>query len=96
MDKKKVILDVDTGSDDAIAIILAVLHPDLDVLGITTVNGNKPLPNTTENTLRVIDLLGEGEHIPVYMGCADPMVAELSPERHAESRHPHNIFISTP
>ena len=68
MDKKKVILDVDTGSDDAIAIILAVLHPDLDVLGITTVNGNKPLPNTTENTLRVIDLLGEGEHIPVYMG----------------------------
>ena len=48
MDKKKVILDVDTGSDDAIAIILAVLHPDLDVLGITTVNGNKPLPNTTE------------------------------------------------
>ena len=38
MDKKKVILDVDTGSDDAIAIILAVLHPDLDVLGITTVN----------------------------------------------------------
>lgn len=37
MDKKKVILDVDTGSDDAIAIILAVLHPDLDVLGITTV-----------------------------------------------------------
>ena len=53
MDKKKVILDVDTGSDDAIAIILAVLHPDLDVLGITTVNGNKPLPNTTENTLRV-------------------------------------------
>ena len=66
MDKKKVILDVDTGSDDAIAIILAVLHPDLEVFGITTVNGNKPLPNTTENTLRVIDLLGEGEHIPVY------------------------------
>lgn len=86
MDKKKVILDVDTGSDDAIAIMLAVLHPDLDVLAITTVNGNKPLPNTTENTLRVIDLLGAGERIPVYMGCADPMVAELTPERHAESR----------
>ena len=95
MDKKKVILDVDTGSDDAIAIILAVLHPDLDVLGITTVNGNKPLPNTTENTLRVIDLLGEGEHIPVYMGCADPMVAELSPERHAESRQaPQKIEVN--
>lgn len=86
MEKTKVILDVDTGSDDAIAIMLAVLHPDLDVLGITTVNGNKPLINTTENTLRVVDLLGVGGKVPVYMGCADPMVAELTPERHAESR----------
>ena len=86
MEKKKVILDVDTGSDDAIAIMMAVLHPDLDVLGITTVDGNKPLPNTTENTLRVVDLLGVGEQVPVYMGCEEPMVAELTPERHAESR----------
>lgn len=86
MEKTKVILDVDTGSDDAIAIMMAVLHPDLDVLGITTVNGNKPLPNTTENTLRVIDLLGVGDKIPVYMGCADPIAAELTPDRHAESR----------
>ena len=60
MVRKKVILDVDTGSDDAIAIMMAVLHPALDVLAITTVNGNKELPNTTENTLRVIDLLGVG------------------------------------
>ena len=86
MAKEKIILDVDTGSDDAIAIMMAVLHPDLEVLGITTVNGNKPLPNTTENTLRVIDLLGVGDKVPVYMGCADPMVAGLLPERHAESR----------
>ena len=86
MEKKKVILDVDTGSDDAIAIMVAVLHPALEVLGITTVSGNKPLPNTTENTLRVIDLLGVGDQVPVYMGCAEPMVAELTPERHAESR----------
>lgn len=40
MDKKKIILDVDTGSDDAIAIMTAVLSDELDVLGITTVNGN--------------------------------------------------------
>ena len=86
MDRKKVILDVDTGSDDAIAIMMAVLHPALDVLALTTVNGNNELPNTTENTLRVIDLLGVGNEIPVYMGCADPLVAELLPERHAESR----------
>ncbi|MEY8339192.1 nucleoside hydrolase [Lachnospiraceae bacterium 62-35] len=86
MEKTKVILDVDTGSDDAIAIMEAILHPALDVLAITTVNGNKPLPNTTENTLRVIDLMGVGDKVPVYMGCEDPMVAELLPDRHAESR----------
>ena len=84
MTKEKIILDVDTGSDDAIAIICAALHPQLDLLALTTVCGNKPVPNTTENTLRVVDLLGM--NIPVYRGCAEPMVAELIPERHAETR----------
>ena len=65
MDKKKIILDVDTGSDDAIAIMTAVLSDELDVLGITTVNGNRPVMNTTENTLRVLDLLRSD--IPVYI-----------------------------
>ena len=84
MKKEKIILDVDTGSDDAIAIICAALHPELDLLALTTVCGNKPVLNTTENTLRVVDLLGL--NIPVYRGCAEPMVAELIPERHAETR----------
>ena len=79
MDKKKIILDVDTGSDDAIAIMTAVLSDELDVLGITTVNGNRPVMNTTENTLRVLDLLRSD--IPVYRGCEEPMVAGLMPER---------------
>lgn len=79
MDKKKIILDVDTGSDDAIAIMIAVLSDELDVLGITTVNGNRPVMNTTENTLRVLDLLKSD--IPVYRGCEEPMVAGLMPER---------------
>ena len=57
MEKIKVIMDVDTGSDDAIAIMTALRSPELEVLGICTVNGNKPVENTTENTLRVIDLL---------------------------------------
>ena len=79
MDKKKIILDVDTGSDDAIAIMTAVLSDELDVLGITTANGNRPVMNTTENTLRVLDLLRSD--IPVYRGCEEPMVAGLMPER---------------
>lgn len=79
MEKTKVIIDVDTGSDDAIAIITAVLSEELDLLGITTVNGNQPLKNTTENTLRVMDLLNSD--IPVYEGCGNPIVANLLPER---------------
>lgn len=79
MEKIKVIMDVDTGSDDAIAIMTALRSPELEVLGICTVNGNKPVENTTENTLRVIDLLESD--VPVYQGCATPLVATLNPTR---------------
>ena len=49
--KRKLILDVDTGSDDACAIMLAALHNDLDLVAVCSVSGNVPLENTTENTL---------------------------------------------
>ncbi|MDD3361421.1 MAG: nucleoside hydrolase [Hespellia sp.] len=76
---KKIILDVDTGSDDAIAIMTAVLSPELDVLGICTVNGNRCVENTTENTLRVVEYIGS--NVPVYKGCALPMVVSLTKGR---------------
>lgn len=76
---KKVILDVDTGSDDAIAIMTALLSPELDVLGICTVNGNRCIDNTTENTLRVVEHIGA--KVPVYRGCALPMVVSLTKGR---------------
>lgn len=79
MEKIKVIMDVDTGSDDAIAIMTALRSPELEVIGICTVNGNKPVENTTENTLRVIDLLGAD--VPVHKGCSTPLVATLNPTR---------------
>ena len=50
---KKVILDVDTGSDDAVAIMTALLSDDIDLLGVTVTHGNQPLPITLENTLRL-------------------------------------------
>ena len=59
MSREKVILDVDTGSDDAVAIVCALLCKEIELLGITTVGGNVELKNTTENTLRVLDLCGE-------------------------------------
>ena len=72
---KKVILDVDTGSDDACAIMLAYLHKEIDLVAVCTVNGNQPLKNTTENTLRIKDLLKAD--FPVYRGCDKPFVHHL-------------------
>lgn len=86
MDKKrKVILDVDTGSDDALAIMATILSPEFDIVGICTVNGNLPVPNTTENTLRVVELMGRPD-IPVVRGCATPLVATLDPLRKMRQR----------
>ena len=74
---RKLILDVDTGTDDAIALMLAALHPDLDLVAATTVNGNNPVVDCTDNTLRVFDLLGLS--IPVYEGAATPIVRDDFP-----------------
>ena len=79
MDKRKVILDVDTGADDAVAIMLALLAPELEVIGICSVNGNREVKLTTDNTLRVKALMGSD--VPVYRGCEYPMVATLTPGR---------------
>ena len=72
---RKVILDVDTGSDDACAIMLAYLHKDIDLIAVCSVKGNQPLENTTENTLRIRQLLGAD--FPVYRGCATGLVSDL-------------------
>lgn len=80
-EKTKIILDVDTGTDDAVAIMMAYLEEEIDLLAVCTVVGNKPLENTTENTLRVKELLKAD--FPVYKGCGETMVCTLNPNRHA-------------
>ena len=79
MHKEKVILDVDTGTDDAIAVALAMLSGALDILGICTVNGNLELRLTTDNTLRVVDYLDMGDRVPVIRGCELPIASTLLP-----------------
>ncbi|MEO8463505.1 MAG: nucleoside hydrolase, partial [Chloroflexota bacterium] len=78
----KVILDVDTGTDDAVALMVAALSPDIELIGATTVNGNTTVDNCTENTLRVFDWIGLPE-IPVHMGMTRPIaraqMAQLNP-----------------
>ena len=68
---QKLILDVDTGMDDAVALMLAALHPDLELIGATTVNGNVPVDYCTENSLRTFDWIGVD--VPVYEGVTRPI-----------------------
>jgi inosine-uridine nucleoside N-ribohydrolase len=69
----KLILDVDTGTDDAVAIMLAALHPDLELLACTTVNGNVDVVQATDNTLRTLDLV-DAKDVPVFRGLERPLV----------------------
>ena len=70
---ENIILDVDTGLDDAITIIFSSLQTEFNIAGITTANGNRPLNQVVENTLRVVEALGR--KISVYRGSALPLNA---------------------
>jgi len=72
-----IILDCDPGHDDAIAIMLAVADPTIDLRAVTTVAGNVTLDHTTRNALRVLDMVGRSD-IPVAAGRAAPLVRDLS------------------
>lgn len=75
-DRLPLLLDVDTGVDDALALALAVRAPNVELLGVTTVAGNVTLDHTTENTLRVLDALGAGD-VPVHRGFSRPLARPL-------------------
>jgi inosine-uridine nucleoside N-ribohydrolase len=79
----RVILDVDTGVDDALAIALAVCHAEVRLEAVVTVAGNVGLELTTHNTLRVLDWLGASD-IPVYAGADRPLTG---PPREASHWH---------
>lgn len=70
-----VIIDCDPGIDDAIALLSAFVAPQLNILGICTVCGNQPLPNTLRNALQITEL-GQRTDIPVFAGCHQPMFRE--------------------
>ncbi len=73
---QKIIIDTDPGQDDAVAILLALASPELEVLGITAVAGNVPLPLTLRNALAICELAGRPD-IPVYAGCDAPLEGRL-------------------
>lgn len=73
---RKIIIDTDPGQDDALAILLALASPELDVLGITAVSGNIPLALTSTNIRKVCEVAGRLD-VKVFAGCAKPMVRKL-------------------
>jgi inosine-uridine nucleoside N-ribohydrolase len=85
--RRKIVLDVDTGTDDAVAVMLAALHPDLELLAVTTVNGNVEVARCTDNTLRTLEWIGRAD-IPVYEGLARPIVRADFPVPRASKRDP--------
>jgi inosine-uridine nucleoside N-ribohydrolase len=70
-----ILLDCDPGHDDAIAVLLALASPEIELRGITTVAGNQTLEKTTANALRVLELMGR-EDVEVAAGADRPLVRE--------------------
>lgn len=73
----KVIVDADPGTDDAMAILLALNSPELDVQALTVVAGNVPVEQGVENALKLVSLAGRCD-IPVARGAAKPLAQKLT------------------
>lgn len=75
-ERRAIIIDTDPGQDDALAILLALASPEFDVLGITAVAGNVPLPLTQTNVRKVCELAGRTD-VRVFAGASRPLVRDL-------------------
>jgi purine nucleosidase len=73
--KRKFWIDTDTASDDAVALVMAFMHPNIDVVGVSIVAGNVPLDMGVQNALYTAELCGAT--MPVYAGAAKPLSREL-------------------
>lgn len=82
---RKIIIDTDPGQDDALAILLALASPELEVLGLTAVAGNVPLALTERNTRKVCELAGRPE-TKVFAGAIRPLVRRLVTAEHVHGK----------
>lgn len=80
---KKIILDCDPGHDDAVAILLALGNPEIELVGVTTVGGNQSLEKVTYNARAVLEK-AHATTVPVYAGCDRPLIR---PQEVAASIH---------
>lgn len=83
---RKIIIDTDPGQDDAVAILLALASPELDVLGLTAVAGNVPLRLTEKNAMTICELAGRPD-VKVFSGAVRPLSRALvtAEEVHGQS-----------
>lgn len=81
---RKIIIDTDPGQDDAVALLLALASPELEVLGITAVAGNVPLALTQRNARQIVDL--SGRPTPVFAGCDAPLRRALVTAEHVHGK----------
>ena len=81
-----ILLDCDPGHDDAIALLLALASPEVELLGVTTVAGNQTLEKTTANAIRVLDFVGRDD-VDVAAGADRPLAREpaVAADVHGES-----------
>ncbi|KGJ06199.1 purine nucleosidase [Paracoccus halophilus] len=82
---RKIIIDTDPGQDDAVAILLALASPELEVLGLSVVAGNVPLHHTERNARMICELAGRPD-LPVHAGCDAPMARALITAEHVHGR----------
>ncbi|MDR9427541.1 MAG: nucleoside hydrolase [Salibaculum sp.] len=82
---RKIIIDTDPGQDDAVAILLALASPELELLGLTAVAGNVPLDLTQTNARKVCDLAGRPD-VPVFAGCDRPLAHSLVTAEHVHGK----------
>ena len=81
---RKIIIDTDPGQDDAVAILLALASPELEVLALTAVAGNVPLPLTQRNARQIVELARKS--IPVHAGADAPLKRKLVTAEHVHGK----------
>lgn len=82
---RKIIIDTDPGQDDAVAILLAFASPELEIVGITAVAGNVPLPLTEKNARKICELAGRPDQ-KVYAGADKPLARALVTAEHVHGK----------
>ena len=93
---QRVVIDTDPGTDDALALLMALNSPDLRIEGITTVGGNATLAETTDNALRLVDHLAAGRDVPIAVGAERPAHGSFSHAYHVHGADGLGVDLPAP